>query len=413
MLDKLNIAHRLTIGFGVQLLLIACIGSLSIYSQTTGVAEIIWPSMAMSAIALLLSAALASSIFRSVVFPIKDLTRVMTAMAEDDLDQAFPKTNANDEIGVMAKAMATCRDGLLQRRKLAAASAAERIEQAVRTNAIEQTTQEFNQSLSGLVETVSRAVLELEATAALMTANCQQATEQVTTVSAVTENAAANVQTVAWAAERLSASINEIAGQVQLSSQVTCAALDEAKRTRETVAGLSESSAQIGDVVKMISGIAQKTNLLALNATIEAARAGDAGNGFAVVAGEVKSLANQTARATEQIGAQIAAIQSTTQSAVEAIGAIFSRIDEISHISAAINVAVEEQSRATVEIARNVKQAATGTQEVSASIVEVTEASSATGFAAGQVLFTTHELTRETEVLKEAVGKFLHSLRAA
>ena len=296
MLDKLNIAHRLTIGFGVQLLLIACIGSLSIYSQTTGVAEIIWPSMAMSAIALLLSAALASSIFRSVVFPIKDLTRVMTAMADDDLDQAFPKTNANDEIGVMAKAMATCRDGLLQRRKLAAASAAKRIEQAVRTNAIEQTTQEFDQSLSGLVETVSRAVLELEATAALMTANCQQATEQVTTVSAVTENAAAKCKLVAWAAERASASINEIAGQVQLSSQVTCAALDEAKRTQGNRSRPVRKFGQIGDVVKMISGIAQKTNLLALNATIEAARAGDAGNGFAVVAGEVKSLANQDRR---------------------------------------------------------------------------------------------------------------------
>jgi methyl-accepting chemotaxis protein len=264
-----------------------------------------------------------------------------------------------------------------------------------------------------MVETVSNAVMDLEATASLMTANSQQANEQAMTVGAATENSAANVRTVADAAERLLGSINEIAGQVQLSSQATRAVFDEVSRTKETVAGLSESSARIGDVVKLISSIAQKTNLLALNAAIEAARAGEAGKGFAVVAGEVKSLASQTAKATEQIGAQIAEIQETTQSAVEAIDAIFSRIGQINKIAAVINEAVEEQSLATVEIARNVKQAATSTQEVSVSIGEVTEAATATGFAAGQVLFTTHSLTRETAILQDAVGKFLDGVQAA
>jgi methyl-accepting chemotaxis protein len=264
-----------------------------------------------------------------------------------------------------------------------------------------------------MVETVSNAVMDLEATASLMTANSQQANEQATTVAAATENSAANVRTVADAAERLLGSINEIAGQVQLSTQATRAVFDEVSRTKETVAGLSESSARIGDVVKLISGIAQQTNLLALNATIEAARAGDAGKGFSVVAGEVKSLASQTAKATEQISAQIAEIQETAQSAAAAIGEIFSRISQINKIAAVINEAVEEQSLATVEIARNVKQAATATQEVSSSIGEVTEAATATGFAAGQVLFTTHALTRETAILQDAVGKFLDGVQAA
>jgi methyl-accepting chemotaxis protein len=347
------------------------------------------------------------------VGPIKGLTRVMTAIAEGDLDQAFPKTNKNDEIGAMAEAMAICQAGLLQRRKLTAANAAEQLEQQVRANIFEDRTRDFNQSLSGMVEIVSNAVMDLEATASLMTANSQQATEQASTVAAAIENAAANVQTVASAAERLLGSINEIAGQVQLSTQATRAVFDEVSRTKETVAGLSESSARIGDVVKLISGIAQQTNLLALNATIEAARAGDAGKGFSVVAGEVKSLASQTAKATEQISAQIAEIQETAQSAAAAIGEIFSRISQINKIAAVINEAVEEQSLATVEIARNVKQAATATQEVSSSIGEVTEAATATGFAAGQVLFTTHALTRETAILQDAVGKFLDGVQAA
>jgi methyl-accepting chemotaxis protein len=378
-----------------------------------GISDIVWLSMAIGAIGLLSGAAAVLTIFRTVLGPVKGLTQVVTAMADGDLDLEFPKTNKHDEIGAMANAMAICRDGLMQRRLLAAANAAEQVERVVRAAAIDVMTRDFNQSLSGMVETVSNAVMDLEATASLMTANSQQATEQATTVAAATENAAANVQTVAGAAERLSASIDEIAGQVHLSSQATRAAFDEASRTKETVGALSERSARIGDVVKLISGIAKQTNLLALNAAIEAARAGDAGLGFAVVANEVKNLANQTAVATDQIGAQVAAIQETTRLAVDAIAAIFSRIAEITRISAVINGAVEQQSLATAEIARNVKQAASGTREVFISIGEVTEAATATGFASGQVLFTTHSLTRETAILQETVERFLESVRAA
>jgi methyl-accepting chemotaxis protein len=366
-----------------------------------------------AAASLLMGMFLSIATFRSIVPPIKALTAAMTAIAGGDLETPIriaPNFGVIDDI---VRAVTVFRDGLVERRTLAAANAADQLAQEERGRVIGDLTGAFELNLSATVETVVNAVMDLEATAALMSANCQQATEQANTVATATELSSANVLTVAGAAERLSLSINEIAGQVQLSTKASRAAFIEARDTNETVAGLSESSAQIGDVLKLINGIASKTNLLALNATIEAARAGDAGKGFAVVAGEVKSLASQTASATDEIGALIAAIQGATQRAVKAIAAIVARIGEINEISAAISVAVDAQTVATVEIARNVNEAATATKEVATNIGEVTEAATATGFAAGQVLFTTNTLSRETDALKKTVNKFLDDVRVA
>jgi methyl-accepting chemotaxis protein len=229
----------------------------------------------------------------------------------------------------------------------------------------------------------------------------------------VTAEVEAARKDMATAAEELSSSIREISRQVDQSASVAAAAASDAEQTNRTVQGLAESSARIGEVVSLINDIASQTNLLALNATIEAARAGDAGKGFAVVAGEVKTLATQTARATDEIGQQIAAVQAATTQAVAAIGGIVKRIDEINMIAAAISSAVEEQSAATSEIARNIQQAAVGTERVSNNIGGVNQAAGETRAASDQVLNASESLISQSSYLETEVSKFLSGVRTA
>lgn len=272
---------------------------------------------------------------------------------------------------------------------------------------------DFESSVSRVVDTVSTASTELHTTAGLMSSTAEQTSTQAKAVASASERASVNVQTVASAGEELSASIAEIARQVAESSRMTRDAVDQASRTNEQIASLAESAKRIGDVVKLINDIAGQTHLLALNATIEAARAGEAGKGFAVVASEVKSLANQTAKATEEIGEKISEMQAATENSVDAIRSIAETITLINQIATTVSAAVEQQGAATQEIARNVMEAAKGTQEVSNNIAGVTEAATHTGAAASQVLSSVADLIRQSEDLQEKVGGFITKVRAA
>ncbi len=284
---------------------------------------------------------------------------------------------------------------------------AERVDQNKRMAA------DFEARLKGVIDAVASAATELQATAETIAGTAETSSQRATAVAAASEQASTNVQTVAAAAEELSKSIAEISHQVQGSTSIANTAVDEARRTDGRVQALTETAQKIGEVVQLINDIASQTNLLALNATIEAARAGEAGKGFAVVASEVKSLATQTARATEDISAQVTAIQGATQEAVEAIRSIGSTIGRISEASTAIASAVEEQGAATQEIARNVQQAAAGTHEVSDNIAGVTTAAGETGAATTQMLSAAKELAGQAETLRRDVANFFEKAQAA
>jgi methyl-accepting chemotaxis protein len=271
----------------------------------------------------------------------------------------------------------------------------------------------FEQNVLGIVESVAAAATELETTAQTMAQTAEHTSEKSTTVSAAAEEATANVSVVATAAEEMGSSVSEIAQQVSHSTEIASKAVERAQTTNDTIESLARAAEKIGEVVNMISDIAEQTNLLALNATIESARAGEAGRGFAVVASEVKSLATQTAKATEDIAGQIQSMQQITGQSVEAIGEIRSTIDEMNEVSVAINAAVEEQAAATQEIARNTQEAATGTQDVSRNIVQVLEGANETGAASGNVVDAAGELGKQAETLRSQVEGFLRNIRAA
>lgn len=287
------------------------------------------------------------------------------------------------------------------------------IEREQRGRRVDQLLHDFEQRTGTQVGTVAAAATELRGTAEALSATTEQTTAQAASVAAAVEQASVNVQTVAAAAEELSSSIGEIARQVAQSSAIANRAVEDARRTDGIVKTLAGGAQKIGDVVGLINSIAGQTNLLALNATIEAARAGDAGKGFAVVASEVKSLANQTAKATGDISAQITEIQAATTEAVQAIGTIAQTIDELSHIAASIAAAVEQQGSATQEIARNVQEAASGTREVSTHIGGVNDGAQHTGEAAAKMLHAAEELSQQAERMRTDVGQFIGAVQAA
>jgi methyl-accepting chemotaxis protein len=360
-----------------------------------------------------LGGVLAVVISRSISGPTTAMTGTMSVMAAGNLDVAIPAVDRSDEIGEMARALATFKDGLAAARRLAAAQEAERAARDKRGAALEQLTRDFDNQVSNMVQVVAAALVQLDATAATMSDNSQRTTRQTSLVAVATEQASASVQTVAASAQELSSSIREITDQVQSSTATLAATSQQAAEASKAAESLAEASARIGDVIQLINHIAGQTNLLALNATIEAARAGDAGKGFGVVANEVKTLAEQTARATDEIRDQVVKVQTGTTKVVEVINGMASMINDVAKASASIAFAVQEQNAATAEIARSVTQAADGTDGISRNIAGVTAAAEDTGHAAGQVMECTKSLSREADDLRAVVQGFLDKVRAA
>jgi methyl-accepting chemotaxis protein len=365
------------------------------------------------AVQLALSLVLALLVGRSIAGPVVAMTTAMRRLAEGDKSVEIPARDAQDEVGEMAQAVDVFKENMIKADALAAEQRAEQQRKEQRQATVETLIGSFDRSVRELLDLLGSASTELQATAQGMSATADETSRQSTAVAAASAEASENVQTIAAATEELSASVAEIATQVAKSSTIAAQAVDDAERSNRTIEELSQAALRIGDVVKLITDIAGQTNLLALNATIEAARAGDAGKGFAVVASEVKSLANQTAKATEDIAAQIDAIQAATQQAVAAIRGVTSTIAQMNEISTSIAAAMEEQGATTSEITRNAQQAARGTNEVSSSIGNVTRAAGETGAASAQVLTSAGGLGKQAETLRSTVGSFLGEIRAA
>jgi len=346
--------------------------------------------------------------------PIRRIGEVLLELAGGNKTVEVPYSERGDEVGDAARAAKTFKENLIRIEKMEAEQKSIEMQNAVQRKAdMHKLADSFQAAVGGIIDAVSSSSTQLEAAANTLTQTAESTQSLSGMVAAASEEASSNVESVASAAEEMTASVTEISRQVQDSSRIAGEAVKQAVQTDARINELSQAAGRIGDVVKLITAIAEQTNLLALNATIEAARAGEAGRGFAVVATEVKALAAQTAKATEEIGTQIAGMQAATQDSVAAIKEIGSTIGRISDIAATIAATVEQQGAATSEIARNVQQAARGTAQVAENITEVNRGASATGSASTQVLSSAQSLSKESHHLKLEVDKFLNTVRAA
>lgn len=366
-----------------------------------------------AAIAGAIGALVAFFLVRNVSRGIAAIVSPMQALSAGHLSAEVTHQGERTEIGQMADALQVFKEALIAKKAAEEARTEQERQQAdLRRREMHRLADAFETAVGEIVQTVSSASIQLEASASTLRATAERTQGVATGVAAASEEATTNVQSVASASEQLAASVGEVGRQVQESSRIASEAVRQAGMTNEQITRLAQAAARIGDVVDLINSIAGQTNLLALNATIEAARAGDAGRGFAVVASEVKALAEQTAKATEEISQQVSGMQDATGKSVAAITDISGTISRMSEIATAVAAAVEQQGAATHEIARNIQQAAQGTGEVSAGVADVQRGAADTGSASAQLLSSARLLSRDSTRLNEEVAHFLRTVRA-
>jgi methyl-accepting chemotaxis protein len=371
--------------------------------------------MVLGGLGLLITIGLGSALYLvgDVARAIASIITPMHALGRGDLSANVPHQGEKTEIGKMADALQVFKDALIAKKAADEAAATEAEAKIQRGHRVDAITRDFEAMVGEMVSSLSSASTELEAAANTLTSTADTTQQLSGSAASASREVSDNVQSVAAASEEITSSVNEISRQVQESSRIAQSAVEQAQTTDTSIAALSQAAGRIGDVVKLINAVAEQTNLLALNATIEAARAGEAGRGFAVVASEVKALAAQTAKATEEISTQIEGMQSATESSVSAIREIGKTIGSISEISAAIAAAVEEQGAATKEIARNMQEAAKLSTQVASNVTDVNKGAGETGSASTQVLASAQSLSKESGQLRLEVDKFLTAMRAA